>query len=80
MGAKDLTWNWNIINKRNSKQNITRDIAIKNMVTVATGHWDAIGGTVLYRSYYIGHNRNLKGRLEGSSEVGLARGGGANRR
>lgn len=57
--------NWNIIKKRKSKQNITRDIEIKNIVTVATGHWDAIGGTVLYRSYYIGHKDKFKGEVRG---------------
>ena len=34
----DLTFNWNIINKR-KKQNITRDIEIKNNVTIARGEW-----------------------------------------
>ena len=32
----DLTFNWNIINKR-KKQNITRDIEIKNNLTIARG-------------------------------------------
>ena len=33
----DLTFNWNIINNKKSKQNITRDIEIKNIVTITTG-------------------------------------------
>ena len=33
----DLTFNWNIINKRKSKQNITRDIEIKNNLKVTRG-------------------------------------------
>ena len=34
----DLTFNWNIINrKKKSKQNITRDIEIKNKLTVTRG-------------------------------------------
>ena len=41
----DLTFNWNIINKRKkSKQNITRDIEIKNIVTIATGEWGGDSG------------------------------------
>ena len=31
----DLTFNWNIINRRKSKQNITSHIEIKNNVTIA---------------------------------------------
>ena len=33
----DLTYNWNIINRKKSKQNITRDIEVKNNLTVARG-------------------------------------------
>ena len=33
----DLTFNWNIINRRKSKQNITRDIEVKNNLTIARG-------------------------------------------
>ena len=40
----DLTFNWNIINKRKKKQNITRDIEIKNIVTIATGEWGGDSG------------------------------------
>ena len=36
--------NWNIINKGKSKQNITRDIEIKNSVTIATGEWGGDSG------------------------------------
>ena len=41
----DIIFNWNIINKRKkqtkekSKQNIIRDIEIKNNVTIARGEW-----------------------------------------
>ena len=35
----DLTFNWNISTKEKSKQNITRDIEIKNIVTIARGEW-----------------------------------------
>ena len=38
----DLTFNWNIINKRKkSKQNITRDIEVKNNLTIAR---EEVGG------------------------------------
>ena len=40
----DLTFNWNIINKRKKKQNITRDIEIKNIVTIATEEWGGDSG------------------------------------
>ena len=30
----DLTYKWNLINKQTSKQNITRNIEIKNKLTV----------------------------------------------
>ena len=33
----DLTFNWNIINWRKSKQNITRVIEVKNNLTIARG-------------------------------------------
>ena len=33
----DLTYKWNLINKKTSKQNITRDIEIKNKLTVTRG-------------------------------------------
>ena len=36
----DLTFNWNIINrKKKRKQNITRDIEVKNNLTIARGEW-----------------------------------------
>ena len=31
--------NWNIIKKRKSKQNITRDIEVKNNLAIARGEW-----------------------------------------
>ena len=35
----DLTFNWNIINGRKSKQSITRDTEVKNNLTIARGEW-----------------------------------------
>ena len=37
----DLTFNWNLVNKT-SKQNITRDIEIKNNLTVTRGEVEGI--------------------------------------
>ena len=35
----DLTFNWNIINKRKKQENITREIEVKNNLTIARGEW-----------------------------------------
>ena len=51
----DLTFNWNIINKIKSKQNITRDIEIKNNLTIARGQGDGTVGRRVFRNYYKGH-------------------------
>ena len=41
----DLTFNWNINNrKKKSKQNVTRDIEVKNNLTIATGEWGGDSG------------------------------------
>ena len=40
----DLTFNWNINNKRKKQQNIARDIEIKNIVTIARGEWGGDSG------------------------------------
>ena len=73
--------NWNIIKKRKSKQNITGDIEIKNMVTIATGKWgEDSGGRVVHRSYCTGHKDKIKGdvrvgggRLDLPGEGGIGR-------
>ena len=36
----DLTYKWNLINKESSKQNTTRDMEIKNNLTVTRGERD----------------------------------------
>ena len=38
--------------KQISNQNITRDIEIKNNVTITRGEWEGIVGKGVYRSYY----------------------------
>ena len=40
----ELTFNWNIINKRKKKQNVTRDIEVKNNLTIARGEWGGDSG------------------------------------
>ena len=35
----DLTFNWNIINGRKSKQSITRDNEVKNNLTIVMVEW-----------------------------------------
>ena len=41
----DHTFNWNIINKRKKRTKyITRDIEIKNIVTIARGVWEGVSG------------------------------------
>ena len=40
----DLTFNWNIINKRKKQTKYNRDIEIKNIVTTATGEWRGDSG------------------------------------
>ena len=40
----DLTFNWNIINRRKNKQNITRDMEVKNNLTIARGEWGGDSG------------------------------------
>ena len=40
----NLTFNWNLITKQTSKQNITRDIEIKNNLTVSRGEVEGKNG------------------------------------
>ena len=35
----DFTFNWNIIHRKKRKQNITRDIGVKNNLTMDRGEW-----------------------------------------
>ena len=66
----DLTYKWNLINKTN-KQNITRDIEIKNKLIVTRGEVRGImvrkGGRV-FRNNYKGHMDKTKVGVE--SRVG----------
>ena len=39
----DLTYKWNLMNKTKSKQNITRDIEIKNKLPVTRGEGEGRG-------------------------------------
>ena len=62
----DLTFNWNIT-KEKSKQNITRDIEIKNNLTVTRGEggWDNEGkvfsGTTIKDTWRQGREVGLTG-------------------
>ena len=56
----DLTFNWNIINKK-KEQNITRDTEVKNNLTIARGEWGGDSGERGYRNYYKGHLDKIKG-------------------
>ena len=62
----DLTYKWNLINKTN-KQNITRDIEIKNKLIVTRGEVRGImvrkGGRV-FRNNYKGHMDKTKVGVE----------------
>ena len=44
----DLTFNWNIIIKRKNKQNITRDIEIKNNLTIEYAFLKEFENTFLF--------------------------------
>ena len=56
----DLTFNWNITEEK-SKQNITRDIEIKNNLTIARGEEVGKVGRRVFRNYYKGHMDKTKG-------------------
>ena len=40
----DLTFKWKLIKIQTSKQNITRDIEVKNNLTIARGEWGRDSG------------------------------------
>ena len=68
----DLTFNRNIINRRKSKQNIARDIEVKNNLTIARGEGEGIVGRRAFRNYYKGHmdKTNKQGREGGLAGMG----------
>ena len=80
----DLTFNWNIINKRKKQTKYNRDIEIKNIVTIARGEWGGDSGErgLLYRSYYKGYKDKIKGegRGKGGRWDWLGWGGGMGRK
>ena len=39
----DLTYKWNLINKANKQENITRDIERENKLAATRGEWDKEG-------------------------------------
>ena len=54
--------------QKKSKQNITRDIEVKNNLTIARGGGEGIVGRRVFRNYYKGHMDKTKG--EGGSKGG----------
>ena len=68
----DLTFNWNIINRGKKQQNITRDIEIKNNLTVAG---EGTVGRRVFRNYYKGHRTKPRGRVEAREGGGFDWGG-----
>ena len=54
--------------KKKSKQSITRDIEVKNNLTIARGEAGGDSGEKIFRNYYKGHNDKTKG--EGGSRGG----------
>ena len=62
--------------RKKSKQNITRDIEIKNNLTIARGEVGGDNGGRVFRSYYKGHMDKPSRRVE-AREVGLAGVGGS---
>ena len=67
----DLTFNWNIINRRKSKENITRDTEVKNNVTIAKGEW----GTYSEGRDYKNTEKKPKGSVELGKVGGFGWGG-----
>ena len=69
----DLTFNWNIINKRKKQTKYTRDIEIKNSLTVnqrggRTGQWgEGFSGTTIKDTW-----TKPRGRVEAGEGGGLA--------
>ena len=63
----DLTFNWNLINKTNKQAKQTRDIEIKNNLTVTRGEVEGDnggeGGSV-FRNNYKGHMDKTKEGVE----------------
>ena len=65
-----------------SKQNITRDIEVKNKLTIARGEGGRDNGENGFRNYYKGHMDNTKGECgtKGGRRVWLGWEGGVGRK
>ena len=61
--------------KKKSKQNITRDIEIKNNLTVTKGERGGDIGRRVCRNYYKGHMDKTKGGVEAGEGGGFGWGG-----
>ena len=63
----DLTFNWNLINKTNKQAKQTRDIEIKNNLTVTRGEVEGDNGGEggrVFRNNYKGHMDKTKEGVE----------------
>ena len=64
--------------KEKSKQNITRDIEIKNNLTIARGEGWGDSREKGFKNYYKGHmDKNQGGGWKQGREVGMAGAGGS---
>ena len=77
----DLTFNWNIINKRKKANNITRDIEVKNNLTIARGEGGGDSRERGLEGTTIKDTRTKsRGRLEVGEGGGFSWGGGMGRK
>ena len=64
-----------MINRKKRKQNITRDIEVKNNLTTPEGSGEGIVGRGDYRNYFKGHMDQIKGEGGGGGGGGFGWGG-----
>ena len=51
---------------------MTRDIEVKNNLTIVMGEWGADSGERVYRNYYKGHMDKIKGEGGGGEGGGFS--------
>ena len=66
----DVTYKWNLINKTNKQQNITRDIEIRNNLTVTRGEMGGVMGRKRGRVF----KKNCKGHMDKTKSRGWNQG------
>ena len=75
----DLTFKWNLTNKTNKKENITRDIEIKKKLTVTKGDLGGVNGRKgerIFRNNCKGHMDKTKGQWNQERVMGMVGVGG----